>query len=344
MAFAAVLETRGVGPARFLDLGSGGGIPGLVLAARWPNIPGTLLEVSVRRSAFLRTTLQGLGWETRVTVAEGRAELLARNPELRPRSFGGRALVCGARRHRRDRRRVREGRRRLGGERTQRAERRNRPLARRAPGTTRPRPRRGASGSRSASRGLGPRRPVGRPVAACRRHPHQTTALVGVSTVGLPAVPGNVPRGTRARGSGPPSGEGPMGAAAPVSGLGRESPEIPGVPPYRRPRPATRGDHLPVPTKDPGAALAIGFHPGKANADPGPRRRDFEVLGGGIRQDPGRSRRAENWAASNEAVVNRARGALLLPRGPVRTGTIPERPSRTSNRTIDESRAGRRFG
>jgi 16S rRNA (guanine527-N7)-methyltransferase len=83
MAFAAVLETRGVGPARFLDLGSGGGIPGLVLAARWPNIPGTLLEVSVRRSAFLRTTLQGLGWETRVAVAEGRAELLGRNPELR---------------------------------------------------------------------------------------------------------------------------------------------------------------------------------------------------------------------------------------------------------------------
>ncbi len=82
-AFAVLLETRGVGPARFLDLGSGGGIPGLVLAARWPDQRATLLEVSVRRCAFLRQTVVRLGWGERVEVVEGRAELLGRKPELR---------------------------------------------------------------------------------------------------------------------------------------------------------------------------------------------------------------------------------------------------------------------
>ena len=74
-AFAELLETQGVAPARFLDLGSGGGIPGLVLAA--------LLEVSVRRCAFLRQTVVTLGWGARIEVVEGRAELLGRKPELR---------------------------------------------------------------------------------------------------------------------------------------------------------------------------------------------------------------------------------------------------------------------
>jgi len=82
-AFAAVLEAEGVGPCGFLDLGSGGGLPGLVLADRWPDRPATLLDASARRAAFLRRTIAALGWESRVSVAEGRAESLARNAELR---------------------------------------------------------------------------------------------------------------------------------------------------------------------------------------------------------------------------------------------------------------------
>lgn len=82
-AIASALEAAGVGPAEFLDLGSGGGLPGLVLAARWPDHRATLLDGSSRRSAFLRRTIVGLGWETRIGVAEGRAEALARNLELR---------------------------------------------------------------------------------------------------------------------------------------------------------------------------------------------------------------------------------------------------------------------
>ena len=82
-AFAAMLEQAGVGPAEYLDLGSGGGLPGLVLAARWPEQRGALLDASARRAAFLRRTVAALGWEARVTVLEGRAESLARNAELR---------------------------------------------------------------------------------------------------------------------------------------------------------------------------------------------------------------------------------------------------------------------
>jgi 16S rRNA (guanine527-N7)-methyltransferase len=83
VAFAELLEHAGVGPADFLDLGSGGGVPGLILAARWVGNAATLLDGSERRMAFLRRTIAGLGWESRVSVAEGRAESLARTRELR---------------------------------------------------------------------------------------------------------------------------------------------------------------------------------------------------------------------------------------------------------------------
>jgi 16S rRNA (guanine527-N7)-methyltransferase len=83
VAFASVLEATGSGPAPFLDLGSGGGVPGLVLAVCWPEQPGTLLDSSRRRTEFLRLTVADLGWEARLAVVEGRAELLARDSGLR---------------------------------------------------------------------------------------------------------------------------------------------------------------------------------------------------------------------------------------------------------------------
>lgn len=62
------------------DLGSGGGVPGLALAGELPAVRWLLVEVGVRRAAFLRSAVAALGWDGRVTVAEMRAEELGRQP------------------------------------------------------------------------------------------------------------------------------------------------------------------------------------------------------------------------------------------------------------------------
>lgn len=72
---------------RFLDLGSGGGLPGLVLAATYPSASGTLLDASERRTAWLQEAVQRLGWDDRVTIVRARAEEAARDRDLRVR-FG----------------------------------------------------------------------------------------------------------------------------------------------------------------------------------------------------------------------------------------------------------------
>jgi 16S rRNA (guanine527-N7)-methyltransferase len=90
---------------RILDLGSGGGLPGLVVAAAWPEATLVLLEANGRRAAFLRRAVGRLGLEERVSVLEERAEEAGRDPrhraqfdEVVARSFGRPAVVaeCGA--------------------------------------------------------------------------------------------------------------------------------------------------------------------------------------------------------------------------------------------------------
>jgi 16S rRNA (guanine527-N7)-methyltransferase len=82
-------------PGRWLDLGSGGGLPGLVLAHYWPTSAGVLLDSSERRTRFLAEAVVALRWEERVRVVRARAEDAGRDPELRggfaavwARSFG----------------------------------------------------------------------------------------------------------------------------------------------------------------------------------------------------------------------------------------------------------------
>jgi 16S rRNA (guanine527-N7)-methyltransferase len=74
---------------RWLDLGSGAGLPGLVLALAWEDLPGVLLDAHGRRAAFAREAVSRLGLEGRVVVHQARAEDAARDPALR----GGFALV-----------------------------------------------------------------------------------------------------------------------------------------------------------------------------------------------------------------------------------------------------------
>ncbi|MPY95430.1 MAG: hypothetical protein GEV08_20950 [Acidimicrobiia bacterium] len=57
-----------------LDLGSGGGVPGLVLALRWPGTAWVLLDAAERRVAFLEDALRHLGLTDRVRAVCARAE------------------------------------------------------------------------------------------------------------------------------------------------------------------------------------------------------------------------------------------------------------------------------
>jgi 16S rRNA (guanine527-N7)-methyltransferase len=70
-----------VGPVA-LDLGSGGGLPGLPLALAWPGTRWFLLDGSIRRAEFLSQSVTALGLDGRVTVVAERAELAGRG-ELR---------------------------------------------------------------------------------------------------------------------------------------------------------------------------------------------------------------------------------------------------------------------
>ena len=95
----------GTGAPHILDLGSGGGLPGLVIAMRWPATTLVLLDANERRAEFLQRAVRRCGLGERVTVVHQRAEVGGRDPEYRGtfdgvvvRSFGAPAVVaeCGA--------------------------------------------------------------------------------------------------------------------------------------------------------------------------------------------------------------------------------------------------------
>lgn len=69
----------------WMDLGSGGGIPGLVLAHAWPDREAVLLDSSERRTRFLSQVVEDQGWTNRVQVVNARAEDAGRSPGLRGR-------------------------------------------------------------------------------------------------------------------------------------------------------------------------------------------------------------------------------------------------------------------
>ncbi len=85
--FADVAEVvLGRPPALFTDLGSGGGLPVLVLLDAWPDARGVLIESSVRRAALLERLTGELGWQSRVDIRVERAEVAARDASLRERA------------------------------------------------------------------------------------------------------------------------------------------------------------------------------------------------------------------------------------------------------------------
>ena len=98
-AFLAMLD--GIPEGRSLDLGSGGGVPGLVLATARPHSEWVLLDASTRRTAFLGRAVEVLGLAPRVQTVTGRAEDFARREDHRAgyqlvvaRSFARPAVVA----------------------------------------------------------------------------------------------------------------------------------------------------------------------------------------------------------------------------------------------------------
>lgn len=95
------MELLGPPPASFLDLGSGAGLPGLVLALRWPDVRGVLLDAGRRRGAHLEEACRELGVADRISVVVARAEEAGRDPRWRgsldlvvARGFGSPAVTA----------------------------------------------------------------------------------------------------------------------------------------------------------------------------------------------------------------------------------------------------------
>ena len=76
-SLSAVPRLRAMDVSRILDLGSGGGYPGLPLAAALPAATVTLLEPIGKKAAFLRAAVEATGLAERVAVVSERAEALA---------------------------------------------------------------------------------------------------------------------------------------------------------------------------------------------------------------------------------------------------------------------------
>lgn len=100
---AGFLEALSDASGRVIDLGSGGGVPGLVLAVGRPDLEVVLVEAMAKRCAFLEVAIAALALSN-TRLVHGRAEVLGRS-ELRgsadavvARSFGPPAVTaeCGA--------------------------------------------------------------------------------------------------------------------------------------------------------------------------------------------------------------------------------------------------------
>jgi 16S rRNA (guanine527-N7)-methyltransferase len=84
-ALSAVGLLRDEGVRALLDLGSGGGYPGLPLAIALPAERAGLVESIAKKARFLEAAVAGLGLAGRVDVARERAESLAADPRHRER-------------------------------------------------------------------------------------------------------------------------------------------------------------------------------------------------------------------------------------------------------------------
>lgn len=81
-ALSALPVLDALAPARAVDLGSGGGVPGLVVALARPDIAWTLVDSVGKKCDAMRGFAEALGLRS-VTVVADRAESLGRDPRHR---------------------------------------------------------------------------------------------------------------------------------------------------------------------------------------------------------------------------------------------------------------------
>lgn len=78
-AFAVAVDP----PLSAVDLGSGGGLPALVLALAWPGSCWLLVEAMHKRAEYLRGAVRALGLADRAEVVAERAEVTGRDESRR---------------------------------------------------------------------------------------------------------------------------------------------------------------------------------------------------------------------------------------------------------------------
>jgi 16S rRNA (guanine527-N7)-methyltransferase len=91
----ALVDVRGV----VVDLGSGGGVPGLVIAAARPDLELVLVDRRAGRTDHLRRLVARLGWQERVTVRCADAlhvDLVSPADAVVARGFGAPELTARA--------------------------------------------------------------------------------------------------------------------------------------------------------------------------------------------------------------------------------------------------------
>ena len=82
-SLSAVPLLRRHGIDRYVDLGSGGGLPGVPIAAALPATEALLVESVGKKARFLEVAVDAVGLADRVAVEPVRAEALAADPDHR---------------------------------------------------------------------------------------------------------------------------------------------------------------------------------------------------------------------------------------------------------------------
>lgn len=97
LSVAYALPRKQLDGRKLIDVGSGGGFPGMPLAIAFPGLNVTLLEATGKKAEFLDALVRGLAIGN-VTTLKGRAEDLGRRQEYRERyDFAVARAVAGMR-------------------------------------------------------------------------------------------------------------------------------------------------------------------------------------------------------------------------------------------------------